>query len=731
MKVVALVSGGKDSCYAMMKCVQYGHQIVALANLMPVDDAVDELDSYMYQTVGHQIIVSYAKCMGIPLFRKRIQGSTRHQKLSYKMTPGDEVEDMYELLKEVKKKIPSIEAVSSGAIASDYQRLRVESVCSRLGLVSLAYLWKQDQSMLLQEMIDNGILAITVKVAAMGLNPEKHLGKDISFLYSYLHKLKELYGINVCGEGGEYETLTLDCPLFVHARIVLEEFQVILHSSDSIAPVGILHPLAFHLETKAESVSVGGCDKMNDLRHENTGLVYEVQAENSEGCVDAKESVADVNVLTKAADDGLQISTKKEDLAFSISCWLGASESSGLQDDLKGVLRKIEAELSGHNLDWRNVLYVHLYISDMNEFAVANDTYVKFITQEKCPSGVPSRSTVELPLPHVGLGKAYIEVLVTKNEEKRVLHVQSISCWAPSCIGPYSQATFHKNVLYMAGQLGLYPPTMTLTKGGAVAELELALQNSEAVAKSFNCSISTSSVLLVVYCSESIPSSERGKIQDKLEAFLKQIRSSSTKEGKLSKVLDHLSLYVLVPDLPKRALVEVKPLLYNVDDAETITEGKSLTRTGNQSFQHEGWHDTCINRCIVNGTICALVMSVTNETAVRLCSEFLSANRKSEDIQNLISERQMDRISRFCVYLLDKILAENSFFWEEIVSLRVYYPVSLHIPLDALSLLFKNALEELAEMHRQPIFNIIPVLGAGSSTTMDDLITCELFAQRT
>ena len=22
------------------------------------------------------------------------------------------------------------------------------------------------------------------------------------------------YGINVCGEGGEYETLTLDCPLF-------------------------------------------------------------------------------------------------------------------------------------------------------------------------------------------------------------------------------------------------------------------------------------------------------------------------------------------------------------------------------------------------------------------------------------------------------------------------------------------------------------------------------------
>lgn len=70
------------------------------------------------------------------------------------MTVGDEVEDMFILLSEVKRQIPSVTAVSSGAIASDYQRLRVESVCSRLGLVSLAYLWRQDQSLLLQEMVN-------------------------------------------------------------------------------------------------------------------------------------------------------------------------------------------------------------------------------------------------------------------------------------------------------------------------------------------------------------------------------------------------------------------------------------------------------------------------------------------------------------------------------------------------------------------------------------------------
>ncbi|XLV03661.1 hypothetical protein S245_017998, partial [Arachis hypogaea] len=60
----------------------------------------------------------------------------------------------------------------------------------------------------------------------------------------YVQPIKELYGINVCG-GGEYETLTLDYPVFVNARIVLDEYQVVRHFSDSIAPVGILHPLEF------------------------------------------------------------------------------------------------------------------------------------------------------------------------------------------------------------------------------------------------------------------------------------------------------------------------------------------------------------------------------------------------------------------------------------------------------------------------------------------------------
>lgn len=48
---MALVSGGKDSCYSMYLAQQHGHEVVALANLLPAEDKPDELDSYMYQTV--------------------------------------------------------------------------------------------------------------------------------------------------------------------------------------------------------------------------------------------------------------------------------------------------------------------------------------------------------------------------------------------------------------------------------------------------------------------------------------------------------------------------------------------------------------------------------------------------------------------------------------------------------------------------------------------------------
>lgn len=267
MKVIALVSGGKDSTFNMMECVKHGHEIVALVNLRPPkaisrvresdDEIVHELDSYMYQSVGNEMLDAYAEAMEVPVYRADILGGVVNAELEYE-TPKeghDEVEDLYRVLQHAKNDLESkhgykVEGVSSGAILSTYQKNRVENVCARLGLVSLAYLWQRNQRELLEEMISSGIEAILIKVACMGLEPEKHLGKSISEMRDYLVGLESRYGANVCGEGGEYESLTLDCPLFKSKRLRVDEYEIRIHSNDAFARVGYLVFKKFHLESK-------------------------------------------------------------------------------------------------------------------------------------------------------------------------------------------------------------------------------------------------------------------------------------------------------------------------------------------------------------------------------------------------------------------------------------------------------------------------------------------------
>ena len=59
---------------------------------------------------------------------------------------------------------------------------------SRLGLVSLSYLWRRDQAELFDEMIDAKVEAILIKVATLGLD-DKHLGLSPSQVRDHLHKM--------------------------------------------------------------------------------------------------------------------------------------------------------------------------------------------------------------------------------------------------------------------------------------------------------------------------------------------------------------------------------------------------------------------------------------------------------------------------------------------------------------------------------------------------------------
>ena len=200
----------------------------------------------MYQTAGSEAVRKQAEeCIGVPFYVREIRGRSKNISLVYDNDDDDaddvttdEVEDLYQLLKQIQSECPYVSAVSSGAILSTYQRTRIEHVCSRLNLTSLSYLWRMSsQRSLLDSILDDGqIDAVLVRVACPpGLMPNRHLGKSLLELRNggVLDRLKDRYGMHPAGEGGEYETLVLDCPrLFKYGRLALEETEVIPDASD-------------------------------------------------------------------------------------------------------------------------------------------------------------------------------------------------------------------------------------------------------------------------------------------------------------------------------------------------------------------------------------------------------------------------------------------------------------------------------------------------------------------
>ncbi|NXW15593.1 DPH6 ligase, partial [Circaetus pectoralis] len=475
-------SGGKDSCYNMMQCVAAGHQIVALANLRPAENTgqTDELDSYMYQTVGHHAIDLYADALDLPLYRGFIKGTSVNTGRVYTTCQEDEVEDLYHLMKLVKDK-EGVEGVSVGAILSDYQRVRVEDVCRRLNLQPLAYLWRRKQEILLKEIISSNIQAIIIKVAAFGLDPDKHLGKTLDQMEPDLLELSEKYGVHVCGEGGEYETFTLDCPLF-KKKIVVDSAKVVVHSADAFAPVAYLHFLKLHLENKASTFMVNSCS-------------CELSCDDDDIFPSSEEDEPQKNflVLWKSLKHNTLDFTKmfgssgKSPSGYQwfsgITAHFLPSKGKNAQEAAREAFSSLRANMTSEGLKLNDIILVHLYMKSMKDFNVINSVYV---TQfDLCP---PARVCVETLLPDGVL--FCIDCLAHKydiatddvlRDEKLVMHVQSISHWAPASIGPYSQSIKVGDVLYCAGQIALVPCTMQLVSGGICTEAIVSLRHVERV----------------------------------------------------------------------------------------------------------------------------------------------------------------------------------------------------------------------------------------------------------
>ncbi|RLE49456.1 MAG: TIGR00289 family protein [Candidatus Methanomethylicota archaeon] len=197
MKLALLSSGGKDSLLAAYRVVKEGHKLVCFVSILP-----ERSNSWMFHVPNVSLTKLHAEAMGLPHILE-VSSGVKERELADLVRALEKARDIY-----------GAEGVVSGAIASRYQKERVDNICSNLGLISCAPLWGQDQLALLNEVIESGFEVIFVGVYAMGMD-SSWLGRKLTYeMIKKLVQLNKLYGISLSGEGGEYETLVLDMPLF-------------------------------------------------------------------------------------------------------------------------------------------------------------------------------------------------------------------------------------------------------------------------------------------------------------------------------------------------------------------------------------------------------------------------------------------------------------------------------------------------------------------------------------
>ncbi|RLJ03180.1 MAG: TIGR00289 family protein [Candidatus Aenigmatarchaeota archaeon] len=204
MGYAALFSGGKDSTYTLYLALRNGYEVTYLISMIS-----ENVESYMYHTPNMHLVELLAESIGIKL----VKGWTRGEK-------EKEVDDLRAVLEKL-----GVEGVVVGAIASKYQKERVERVCETLGLKMYAPLWGVNVDDYMEDLVKRFEVMITA-VGAEGLGREwlgRILDKDA---LEELKKLREIYGIHIAGEGGEYETLVLNGPIF-RKRLVVEDYDVV------------------------------------------------------------------------------------------------------------------------------------------------------------------------------------------------------------------------------------------------------------------------------------------------------------------------------------------------------------------------------------------------------------------------------------------------------------------------------------------------------------------------
>lgn len=183
--------------FALWWAEMQGWDPVSLVTVIPESD-----ESWMFHFPCVEWTGLQAEAIGIPRTVIRTKG-----------VKENELNDLESGLRNLKHST-GIEGIVSGAVASEYQRTRLDNICEDIGLKSFAPLWHKNQQQLVREQIDAGFEIIVTACNALGLTAD-WLGRrlDVSS-FDELTDLSEKYGFSVAFEGGEAETFVLAAPMF-------------------------------------------------------------------------------------------------------------------------------------------------------------------------------------------------------------------------------------------------------------------------------------------------------------------------------------------------------------------------------------------------------------------------------------------------------------------------------------------------------------------------------------
>ncbi len=206
--IACLFSGGKDSTLALHKALGNGIRTELLITMVSENDF-----SYMFHKPNINLTSMQAEALGI---EQKVY-DTKGEK-------EKELADIEHALVENK-----VTKLVTGAVASVYQKERIEKICGRLSIEMISPVWHTDPVAELNELAEKYSVIVT-QIAAEGFD-SSFLGSRIDGeMIKRLAKIKERYGINMLFEGGEAESFVLDAPLF-KKRIEVKKSHTEQHGS--------------------------------------------------------------------------------------------------------------------------------------------------------------------------------------------------------------------------------------------------------------------------------------------------------------------------------------------------------------------------------------------------------------------------------------------------------------------------------------------------------------------